>query len=95
MVFPSHRRREINAKAFLETVWKGRLYIGKQVDGIVTGLVKEGKVERYRCQYNTRHTFILMMLEAHVSPAQVAKWVGNSPFRHYATLRRYYANTSS
>jgi len=54
--------------------------------------VRAGKVERYRPQYNTRHTLIAQCIEAGVSPVQVAKWVGNSPeiiMTHYAgTLRR-------
>ncbi len=43
----------------------------------------------YRPQYNTRHTFITLCLEARVPVAQVAAWVGNSPkviWEHYAGL---------
>ena len=77
----------------LNRAWKGyKNRHGNQIDGIVTQLVKQGKVERYRCQYNTRHTFITMALEAKVSIPQLAKWVGNSPeviMKHYAgTLRQ-------
>ena len=93
LVFPSPTGREIDGHNFLNRAWKGyKNRHGNQVDGIVTQLVKEGKVERYRCQYNTRHTFITMALEANVSVPQVAKWVGNSPeiiMKHYAgTLRQ-------
>lgn len=45
----------------------------------------------YRPQYNTRHTFITLCLEAKVPIAQVAAWVGNSPriiLEHYAGLTR-------
>lgn len=45
----------------------------------------------YRPQYNTRHTFITLCLEAKVPIAQVAAWVGNSPriiLEHYAGLIR-------
>ena len=45
----------------------------------------------YRPQYNTRHTFITLCLEANVPIAQVAAWVGNSPriiLEHYAGLTR-------
>jgi integrase len=45
----------------------------------------------YRPQYNTRHTFITLCLEADVPIAQVAAWVGNSPkiiLEHYAGLTR-------
>lgn len=43
----------------------------------------------YRPQYNTRHTFITLCLNARVPVAQVAAWVGNSPkviWEHYAGL---------
>jgi integrase len=43
----------------------------------------------YRTQYNTRHTFITLCLEAKVPVAQIAAWVGNSPriiWEHYAGL---------
>lgn len=44
-------------------------------------------------QYNTRHTFITMAIEANVSVPQVAKWVNNSSeiiMQHYAgTLRQF------
>jgi integrase len=93
LVFPSPTGKEIDGHNFLNRAWKGyKNRHGNQVDGIVTQLVKEGKVERYRCQYNTRHTFITMALEANVSVPQVAKWVGNTPeiiMKHYAgTLRQ-------
>ena len=93
LVFPSPTGREIDGHNFLNRAWKGyKNRHGNQVDGIVTQLVKEGKVERYRCQYNTRHTFITMALESNVSVPQVAKWVGNTPeiiMKHYAgTLRQ-------
>jgi integrase len=45
----------------------------------------------YRPQYNTRHTFITLCLEAKVPIAQVAAWVGNSPriiLDHYAGVVR-------
>lgn len=45
----------------------------------------------YRPQYNTRHTFITLCLEAQTPIAQVAAWVGNSPeiiLKHYAGLTR-------
>ncbi len=46
----------------------------------------------YRPQYNTRHTFITLCLEAKVPISQVAAWVGNSPkviLEHYAGLTRF------
>lgn len=92
LVFPSLTGKEINAHTFNAMCWKGTKVHGKYQAGIVTRLVTEGKVERYRPQYNTRHTFITMALEANVSIPQIAKWVGNSPeiiMTHYAgTLRQ-------
>lgn len=41
--------------------------------------VVRGLPIRYRPQYNTRHTFITLCLQANVPVAQVAAWVGNSP----------------
>ncbi|MGA9382877.1 MAG: hypothetical protein WBV73_29300, partial [Phormidium sp.] len=88
LVFPSPTGKEIDGHNFLNRAWKGyKNRHGKFIPGIVTRLVNEGKVERYRCVYNTRHTFITMALEANVSVTQVAKWVGNSPeiiLKHYA-----------
>lgn len=87
LVFTSLTGKPINNEGFLSDVWRGCKRHGKQHDGIVTQLVKEGKVERYRPQYNTRHTFITMALEAGVTVPQVAKLVGNSPeiiLQHYA-----------
>jgi integrase len=88
LVFPSKRGKVISAKTFIENAWKGR---DDRKPGIVTQLVNEGKVDRYRTQYNTRHTFITHCLEAGVSVVQVAKWVGNSPeiiMKHYAGIIR-------
>lgn len=45
----------------------------------------------YRPQYNTRHTFITLCLEAKVPVSQIAAWVGNSAkviWEHYAGLIR-------
>lgn len=45
----------------------------------------------YRPQYNTRHTFITLCLEAKIPIAQIAAWVGNSPqiiLNHYAGVVR-------
>lgn len=83
LVFPSPTGKEINAQNFTKRIWKG----SKNSLGIMSQLVEQGKVQRYRCPYNTRHTFITMALEASVTPVQVAKWVGNTPeiiMKHYA-----------
>ncbi len=84
--------REINIHTFNATVWKGCRARGVYKEGIVSKLVREGLVERYRPQYQTRHTFITICVEDGKSPAQVAKWVGNSAeiiMRHYCgTLKQ-------
>jgi integrase len=93
LVFPSPEGKEIDDHNFLNRAWKGyKNRHGNQVDGVVTRLVKQGLVSEYRTQYNTRHTFITMALEAGVSVVQVSKWVGNTPeiiMKHYAgTIRQ-------
>jgi integrase len=74
LVFPSPKGVAIDSHNFLNKAWKGVL----------------GKLPiRYRCQYNTRHTFITLCLEQGVTLSQLAQWVGNSPetiLKHYAGL---------
>lgn len=79
LVFPARGNKEIDAHNFLNRTWKP----------IVEQLVEDGKVKQYLPQYNCRHTFITLCLEAGVSVVQVAKWVGNSPeviMKHYAGI---------
>jgi len=79
LVFPARNGKEIDAHNFLNKVWKP----------VVSNLVERGLVRSYLPQYNCRHTFITMALEAGVSVVQVAKWVGNSPeiiMKHYAGI---------
>lgn len=89
LVFPAKREGTINYGSFTENAWKGgrRRDDQKVQDGIVTKLVKEGKVQRYRKQYNTRHTFITLCLESQTaSVKQIADWVGDKPetiLKHY------------
>lgn len=69
----------------LRTAWYGK---GKG-EGLTKQLATSGKIESYRPQYNTRHTFISQCLEAGVAPTQIAEWVGNSAeiiFRNYAGI---------
>lgn len=79
LVFKNHAGNVIDPTYFITNVWGGK-------KGIVTQLVQLGKVERYRPQYNTRHTFITMCLEEGISIPQIARWVGNSP----STLLAHY-----
>jgi len=78
LVFTSLTGDVINSHTFSAMCWKGTKVRGTYHEGIVTKLVREGKVERYRPQYNTRHSFITYCVEAGVTPTQVGKWVGNS-----------------
>ncbi len=81
LVFPAKSGKELDAHNFLNRVWKP----------VVENLVKDGQVRQYLPQYNCRHTFITMALEAGVTVTQVAKWVGNSPeivMKHYAATIR-------
>lgn len=75
------RTKHISHSTFLENHWMP----------IVNELLNQGKVQRYRPQYNTRHTFITLALIAKVDVATVAKWVGNSPktiWQHYAGFNK-------
>jgi len=87
LVFKSPTGIPIHNSKFTNQVWRGCKQGKKTYRGVVTELVKQGLVERYRCPYNTRHTFITMALEGGMTVPQVAKIVGNSPeviMRHYA-----------
>ncbi|MEH1787796.1 MAG: tyrosine-type recombinase/integrase [Nostoc sp.] len=86
-VFTSPNGGIISNTRFSTTVWKGGITSGKKYNGVLEGLLAEGKIERYRCLYNTRHTFITLMLEEGLTVSTVAKLVGNSPeiiLKHYA-----------
>lgn len=86
LVFTTVNDRPINNGKFLNQVWRGCRSGKKTYKGLVTQLVEQGLVERYRPLYNTRHTFITMCLENGMTASQTAKLVGNSPeviMRHY------------
>ncbi len=75
----------------LQSLWHGCVNKGKRYVGIVQQLVDEGKIAHYRPQYQTRHTFITLCLDAGVEVKDVARWVGNSPeiiYKHYAGNKR-------
>jgi len=92
-VFTSITGKLINAHTFNADVWKGCNRHGKYVEGIVSRLARECKIDHYRPQYQTRHTFISLVLESTDANGNkpdvkdVARWVGNSPeviYKHYA-----------
>lgn len=91
-IFKSKEGGFIDTGDFLNHAWKGyKNRHGRMIEGIVTRLVREGKVSEYRKPYQTRHTFITLCLEADIDAKDVAKWVGNSPeiiYRHYAGNKR-------
>lgn len=91
-VFPSKTGKFIDFGDFLNHAWRGyKNRHGRFIEGIVTRLVSEGKVERYRRPYQCRHTFISLCLESGIDAKDIARWVGNSPeviYRHYAGNKR-------
>lgn len=87
LVFTSPTGLPIDNSRFTNRVWKGCKAGKKTYKGIIPSLISSGAVAAYRCPYNTRHTFITMMLKAGLTIPQVAKLVGNSPemiLKHYA-----------
>lgn len=89
LIFTSTSGLQINNHHFTNRVWRGGTWGGKTYHGIVTKLVEQGLVERYRPPYNTRHTFITEAIEAGMPIPQVARVVGNSS---EVILRNYAAN---
>jgi integrase len=86
-VFTSPNGGMISNTRFSQQVWQGGKQGTKTYTGIMPALVASGAVERYRCLYNTRHTFITLMLGEGLTVSTVAKLVGNSPaiiLKHYA-----------
>jgi integrase len=76
LVFPGVRGGYLDPDAFRKSVWVK----------VLTGLGLE-----YKKPYQTRHTFINLMLENGLDAKDVARLVGNSPeviYRHYAGNKR-------
>ena len=82
-VFANRKGEPINFSTF-HPLWVGSQKKG--IVGVLPTLIKEGKVQQYLPPYRTRHTYINAQLRAGVSPAYVAKLVGNTP----ATIHQYY-----
>lgn len=87
LVFKSKTGKMVDEKNFCR-IWHGyTTSSGNWSDGIISKLMADGLVKRYRPQYNTRHTFVTLTLEAGITVQQVARWVGNTPqmiLKHYA-----------
>ena len=76
LVFPGIKGGYLDPDAFRKYVWKRIL---------------EGLGIEYRKLYQTRHTFITLVLEFPMDAKDVAKLVGNSPeviYKHYAGTNR-------
>jgi integrase len=88
LVFTSPTGHPISNGRFTNRIWRGcKAGETKTCIGIMPSLITAGFVTSYRCPYNTRHTFITMMLAAGLTCSQVATLVGNSPaiiLKHYA-----------
>lgn len=90
-VFTSLKGKEVNVCTFNAMCWHGVQNQGRNYVGIVKQLADQGRIDHYRPQYQTRHTFITLCLDAGVEVKDVARWVGNSPeiiYKHYAGNRR-------
>lgn len=86
-VFLTKSGKLINFNYFQYVIWKG-----KNNDGILNNLVKNGLISNYRKPYQMRHTFITLCLESGVNVKDVAAWVGNTPeiiYKHYAGVNRF------
>ena len=69
-------------------VWSGSDDKEYHTDGVIEKLIKEGKLRFYLKPYATRHSFITWQLANGMTPATVAKLVGNSPemiYKHYVS----------
>jgi integrase len=91
-IFRSKKGGFIDFGDFLNHAWRGYTNRhGKEIDGLVTQLVKQGIVSEYRKPYQCRHTFITLCVDAGIDAKDIARWVGNSPemiYRHYAGKKR-------
>jgi len=86
-VFLTREGKPINWSSFYD-IWTGKHTNGQNVDGVIETLAKEGKVSYYLKPYATRHSFITWQLANGMTPANVAKLVGNTPemiYKHYVS----------
>lgn len=75
----------------LSALWLGNNKNKKYYDGLVTRLVKEGKISQYLKPSSTRHTFITLQAQAGVDLKLLADSVGNSVdviYSHYLGVNK-------
>lgn len=75
----------------LSALWLGNHKDKKYYDGLVTRLVKEGKISQYLKPSSTRHTFITLQAHAGVDLKLLADSVGNSVdviYNHYLGVNK-------
>jgi integrase len=68
--------------------WAGVHNGSHETNGVVEELAQTKKIRFYLKPYATRHSFITWQLKAGMTPANVAKLVGNSPemiYKHYVS----------
>jgi integrase len=86
-VFVNRVGKPVNWTSFYKA-WSGVHSNHVDTDGIIETLAREGKIRFYLKPYATRHSFITWQLANGATPANVAKWVGNSPemiYKHYVS----------
>jgi integrase len=82
-VFSSRENKRINRDTFTQN-WTGDIKHRKR--GAIPELIKQGKIRQHLSPYNTRHTYITILVNAGYDPFVVASWVRNSPeviWKHY------------
>lgn len=70
----------------LTNIWYGQKRIGKL--GVVSNLVKEGKLPQYLKIYSTRHTFASLQAQNNQDPKTVADYIGDTDVE--MVLETYY-----
>lgn len=86
-VFLSKEGKPISWSSFYHR-WSGMHNNSNDIDGVIEILGREGKVGHYLKPYATRHSFITWQLANGMTPANVAKLVGNTPdmiYKHYVS----------
>jgi len=86
-VFLSYKGKPVFWSSFYDC-WTGHRHKSRDSHGVIEILGREGKVRHYLKPYSTRHSFITWQLANGMTPANVAKLVGNTPEMIY----KYYVS---